>query len=105
MLATHGATFGMPASSAARRAALDGLSVAASVRSFALGVTTDGEKRVLGLVQTATENKRTCAAFLRELVERGFTAPKGLLVVLDGAKGLRAAARDVFGDDVAVQRC
>ena len=36
---------------------------------------------------------------------RGFTAPKGLLVVLDGAKGLRAAVRDVFGDDVAVQRC
>ena len=60
---------------------------------------------MLGLVQTATENKRSCAAFVRELVERGFTAPHGLLVVLDGAKGLRAAVRDVFGDDVAVQRC
>ena len=59
---------------------------------------------MLGLVQTATENKRTCAAFVRELVERGFTAPHGLLVVLDGAKGLRAAVRDVFGDDVAVPR-
>ena len=46
-----------------------------------------------------------CAAFLRELVEREFTAPAGLLVVLDGAKGLRAAVRDVFGDDVPVQRC
>lgn len=54
---------------------------------------------------------RRCRAALfarartRELVERGFTAPRGLLVVLDGAKGLRAAVRDVFGDDVAVQRC
>ena len=65
----------------------------------------NGEKRVLGLVQTATENKRTCAMFVRDLVERGFTAPEGLLAVLDGAKGLRAAVRDVFGDDVAVQRC
>lgn len=26
-----------------------------------LGVTTEGEKRVLGLVQTATEKKRACA--------------------------------------------
>ena len=31
--------------------------------------------------------------------------PGGLLVVLDGAKGLRAAVRDVFSDDVPVQRC
>ena len=56
-------------------------------------------------MQTATENTRVCAAFLRALVERWFPAPAGLLVVLDGAKGLRAAVRDVFGDDVPVQRC
>ena len=84
---------------------LDGKSFAADQVVIALGVTTTGEKRVLGLVQTATENKRVCAAFLRELIERGFRAPTGLLVVLDGAKGLRAAVRDVFGDDVPVQRC
>ena len=57
------------------------------------------------MVQTATENKRVCATFLRELVERGFHTPHGLLVVLDGATGLRAAVRDVFGDDVPGQRC
>lgn len=84
---------------------LDGNTFADDQVVIALGITTDGEKRVLGLVQTATENKRTCATFVRELIERGFTAPQGLLVVLDGAKGLRAAVRDVFGDDVAVQRC
>ena len=84
---------------------LDGKSFAADQVVIALGVTTTGEKRLLGLVQTATKNKRVCAAFRRELVERGFTAPAGLLVVLDGAKGLRAAVRDVFGDDVPVQRC
>ena len=84
---------------------LDGKSFAADQVVIALGVTTTGEKRILGLVQTATENTRVCAAFLRELVEREFTAPAGLLVVLDGAKGLRAAVRDVFGDDVPVQRC
>ncbi len=82
---------------------LDGKSFAADQVVIAVGVTTTGEKRILGLVQTATENTRVCAAFRRELVERGFTAPAGLLVVLDGAKGLRAAVRDVFGDDVPVQ--
>lgn len=84
---------------------LDGKTFARDQVVIALGVTRTGEKRVLGLVQTATENKRVCAAFLRELEGRGFVATHGLLVVLDGAKGLRAAVQDVFGDTVAVQRC
>ena len=84
---------------------LDGKSFADDQVVIALGVTTTGEKRILGLVQTATENKRVCAAFLRELVERGFQTPTGLLVVLDGAKGLSAAVRDVFGETVSIQRC
>jgi transposase-like protein len=55
-------------------------------------------------VQTASENRRVIASFLRELGERGFPLDRPLLVVIDGAKGLRAAIRDVFGD-VPVQRC
>ena len=84
---------------------LDGKRFASDGIVLALGVTRTGEKRILGMVQTATEHTTVCAAFLRELVGRGVTAPHGLLVVLDGAKGLRAAVRDVFGDAVAVQRC
>jgi transposase-like protein len=84
---------------------LDGKTFADDQMVNALGVTTTGEKRLLGLVQTATKNKKTCAAFLRELEYRGFAAPNGLLVVLDASKGLRAAARDVFGDDIPVPRC
>ena len=83
---------------------LDGKTFAADSLVMALGVTRTGEKRLLGVVQTASENKRVGAAFLRELQERGFRTPAGLLVVLDGSKGLRAAVRDVFGD-VPVQRC
>jgi putative transposase len=41
---------------------------------------------------------------LQTLVDREFRAPHGLLVVLDGSKGLRAAVHEVFGD-VPVQRC
>jgi len=84
---------------------LDGKTFAGDQLVIALGVTTTGEKRILGLVQTATENKRACASFLREIEERGFRAPSGLLAVLDGAKGLRAAVRDVFGERVEIQRC
>lgn len=83
---------------------LDGKHFAGDQLVIALGVTGTGEKRILGLVQTASENKRVIASFLRELGERGFPLDRPLLVVLDGAKGLRAAVRDVFGD-VAVQRC
>jgi transposase-like protein len=84
---------------------LDGKTFARDQLVIALGVARTGEKRILGLVQTATENTRVCSAFLRDLVERGFTTPKGLLVVLDGAKGLRAAVRDVLGEAIPVQRC
>lgn len=88
---------------------MDGKTFAGDQIVIALGVTVTGEKRILGLVQTATENKqypkRVCATFLREIEERGFRAPNGLLVVLDGAKGLRAAVRDVFGERAEVQRC
>ena len=90
---------------------LDGKTFAQDSIVIALGVTRTGEKRILGLVQTASENKSVCAAFLRELQERGFRTPHGphgphgLLVIVDGAKGLRAAVRDVFGEDAAVQRC
>ena len=45
----------------------------------------------LGLVQTASENKRVIGTFLREVGERGFPLDPPPLVVLDGAKGLRAA--------------
>jgi putative transposase len=89
---------------------LDGKTFAGDQLVIALGVTATGEKRILGLVQTASENKRVIASFLRELGElgergeRGFPLDRPLLVVLDGARGLPAAVRDVFGD-VPVQRC
>jgi putative transposase len=84
---------------------LDGKAFAGDQLVIALGVTTTGEKRILGLVQTATENRRVIASFLRELGERGFPLDGPLLVVLDGSKGLRAAVREVYGETVQVQRC
>ncbi len=72
---------------------------------IALGVTIQGEKVVLGFVQTATENERVCSAFLRSLLDRGLNVDRGILCVMDGAKGLRKAVDKVFGTKAAVQRC
>jgi hypothetical protein len=71
---------------------------------IALGVTADGTKRFLRFVETDTENEKVLAPFLRTLVERGLDGSHGLLVVIDGGKGLRAAVRQVFKRS-AVQRC
>lgn len=66
---------------------LDGKTFAQDAIVLALGVTRPGEKRLLGFVQTASENKRVCTTFLRELAQRGFHAPAGLLVTLDAYFG------------------
>jgi len=84
---------------------LDGKTFAADTMVIALGVTMGGEKVVLGFVQTATENAKVCTAFLRGLVERGLRADDGLLVGIDGGKGLHAAVETVFGSAAAIQRC
>jgi transposase-like protein len=68
---------------------LDGKTFAEDRMVIALGITLTGEKVLLGFVQTATENERVCAAFLRDLVARGLRIDQGRLCVIDGAKGLR----------------
>lgn len=50
-------------------------------------------------------NKALCTGLLTGLVERGLDASAGLLVVIDGGKGLRAAVKDVLGGLAVVQRC
>ena len=84
---------------------LGGKTFAADAMVVALGITLTGEKGILGFVQTATENETVCSAFLRELVERGLKAERGLRCVGDGAKGLRKAIHTVFGVATPVQRC
>lgn len=84
---------------------LDGKTFAEERMVVALGITLKGRKIPLGFVQTATENERVCAAFLQGLLARGLRTERGLLFVIDGAKGLRKAIQTVFGDQALVQRC
>ena len=72
---------------------------------IALGITLAGEKRFLGFVETDTENATVLTPFLRSLVERGLDLSQGVLVILDGGKGLRTAVRKAFRNRALVQRC
>jgi len=84
---------------------LDGKSFADATLVIALGVTADGTKRFLGFVETDTENEKVLTPFLRSLLERRLDLSQGLLVVLDGGKGLRSAVRQAFQKRALVQRC
>jgi putative transposase len=84
---------------------LDGKSQQGAQIVIALGVTREGRKIPMGFVQATTENATSCADLLRDLLRRGLSCENGLLVVIDGAKGLRKAAEDVFGVQAVVMRC
>lgn len=72
---------------------------------MALGITVEGKKVVLGMLQASTENYTVCRDFLRDLIERGLRHEEGLLCLIDGGKGIRKAVREVFGANAIVQRC
>lgn len=84
---------------------LDGKTFAEDTMVIALGVTITGEKVILGFVQTATENAKVIGNFLEELLERGLRIEEGLLVVIDGSKGIRSAVKKVFKGKALIQRC
>lgn len=71
----------------------------------AIGITMSGEKVVLGLVETSTENYVVCRDFIRSLVERGLRMEGPILCVVDGGKGLSKGLKEVLGDHAVVQRC
>ena len=84
---------------------LDGKSFAEDQMVLALGSTLNGDKVLLGFVQTDTENARAITIFLRGLVDRGLDLSAGALVVIDGSKGLKAGAEAAFRGQVLIQRC
>jgi putative transposase len=84
---------------------LDGEHLAERCVVVALAILTDGTKKPVGLWEGSTENKTVVRALLADLVDRGLCFDDGLLVVLDGAKALSAAVREVFGAKALIQRC
>ena len=84
---------------------LDAIELKGRCCIVALGIDTDGVKHPLGLWDGSTENATVATTLLANLVERGLDTEQGVLVVIDGAKALRKAVRDVLGVHTPVQRC
>jgi transposase-like protein len=84
---------------------IDGVSYAGETLMVALGISTSGEKKLLGMRQGGTENAAVGTSLLEELRDRGVKTNVPMLFVLDGAKALRAAVDRVWGKFAVVQRC
>ena len=84
---------------------IDGIAFRDHTILVATGIDSTGEKHVLGLREGTTENASVARALLSDLVNRGLPADRTLLFVIDGAKALRKAIRDVFGEAGVVHRC
>ena len=84
---------------------IDGTGFADHTCVIAMGLESDGTKRILGVVEGATENAELVRDLLANMQDRGLTTTRRILFVIDGSKALRKAIRDVFGHRALVQRC
>jgi transposase-like protein len=84
---------------------LDGIELKGRCCVVALGIDVEGTKHPLGLWDGSTENATVAGTLLTNLVGRGLDVEQGVLVVIDGARALRKAVRDVLGVHTPVQRC
>jgi transposase-like protein len=83
---------------------VDGVHFGDHVCVVALGIGIDGTKHPLALVEGNTENTTVVTDLLVGLRERGLDVTRPILVVIDGAKALRAAVTRVF-DHPVIARC
>jgi len=84
---------------------IDGKYLARHQMVVCLGLTEDGRKIPMGFVETTTENAQAVKGLLQNLIHRGLSFERGILCVIDGAKGLYKAVKEVFGECAAIQRC
>jgi len=84
---------------------VDGKSFADDEMIITLGVTLDGQKLPLGFCQTGTENARAIGQHFAELKSRGLQVKEGVLVIIDGSKGINSAVKRAFTGLAVIQRC
>jgi putative transposase len=71
----------------------------------AVGVDVEGKKHIMGIAAGATENAAAVKGLLLRLRDQGLPTDRKYLFIIDGAKALRSAIEEVFGEDQPVQRC
>jgi putative transposase len=83
---------------------VDGVHFGEHACVVALGTGIDGTKHPLAVGEGSTGNATLVTDLMTGLRERGLDVTKPILAVLDGAKALTRAVRDVFGKPL-IQRC
>jgi transposase-like protein len=86
---------------------IDAVHVAKACHTTVLGIDGEGNKKVLGFREGATEHSMVAIELLAELIRRGLPnqPERAVLAIIDGSKALAKALRDTFGGRVAIQRC
>jgi putative transposase len=83
---------------------VDGVHFGEHTCVVALGIGIDGTKHPLGVEEGSTENAAVVTDLITGLRDRGLDTSKPILAVLDGAKALSKAVKDVFAKPV-IHRC
>ncbi len=83
---------------------VDGVHFGEHTCVVALGIGIDGTKHPLAVEEGSTENATLVTGLITGLRDRGLDVTKPILAVLDGAKALTRAVKDVF-DKPLIQRC
>ena len=84
---------------------VDGFDFAGHTMVGALGVSAEGTKVPLGVVEGSTENATVVRGLISGLRDHGLDATEGVLFVIDGGKALAKAIGEVFGDQALIARC
>lgn len=84
---------------------IDGKYFAGNQIIIAMGVTMEGEKIVLGFIESSTENYKVCKEFIQGLMDRGLNTDNEILFIIDGSKGLCKGIKEVLGEKAMIQRC
>ena len=83
---------------------VDGFDFAGHTMVGALGVTAEGTKVPLSVVEGSTENATVVRGLITNLRDRGLDATNGVLFVIDGGKALAKAIGQVFGEQAVIAR-
>jgi putative transposase len=83
---------------------IDGVHFGEHTCVVALGIGIDGTKHPPAVEEGSTENATLATDLITGLRERGLDVTRPILAVLDGAKALSRAVKDVF-DKPLIQRC
>jgi putative transposase len=83
---------------------VDGVHFGEHTCVVALGIDIDGVKHPLAIEEGSTENATLVTDLITGLRDRGLGVTRPILAVLDGAKVLSRAVKDVFGKPL-IQRC